>query len=319
MFNLMRALITGGAGFIGSHLADRLISDNHYVVCVDNLFLGKMENIRHLMNDERFKFYNADLGCLEKVDEIFKAENIDYIFHMAANSDIQASSKSPGIELKNTFLTTYNVLECMRRYDVKKLFFPSTSAVYGDKAGIVLTEKSANLQPVSYYGAAKLSSEAFIHAFCSMNGISALVFRFPNVLGSRLTHGVVYDFVNKLRANSAQLHILGDGEQSKPYLHVKDLVDGIVLLADSVAEGVEIYNIGVETETRVTKIAEIVCSTMKLADVSFVYSGGKVGWKGDVPNFKYSMEKIYKKGWKATMTSDEAVAEAAREHILCTQ
>lgn len=309
----MNMLLAGGAGFIGSHLADALIEEGHKVICVDNFYLGTKENIKHLHGNDSFKFYEVDLDDLDKLKEVFEAENIDYVFHLAANSDIKASAKCPTIELQNTMLTTFNLLECMRLYNVKNLFFASTSAVYGEKIEGPMNELAGPLEPISYYGAAKLASEAFITAFTHMNNLNVLVFRFPNVIGSRLTHGVIYDFINKLKNDSTQLEILGDGTQCKPYMHVLDLVKGMMMIKDNLPEGVSTYNIGVETQTTVTQIANIICKEMGLTNVKYNYTGGNIGWKGDVPTFKYNLEKIYAKGWKSTMTSDETVVATVRE------
>ena len=313
----MKCLVAGGAGFIGSHLIGALIAEGHDIVCIDNLFIGKMENIEHLMNNSRFVFYNKDIADLDSLKEIFKKEKFDYIFHLAANSDIQASAKSPEIEFKNTFLTTYNLVECMRLYNVKKLFFSSTSAVYGEKLKGALSEDSGPLEPISYYGSAKLSAEAFIISFTHMNDFESLIFRFPNVIGSRLTHGVVYDFINKLKNNDKELVILGDGTQNKPYMHVSDLINGIMMMKNADKQGVFTYNIGVETKSNVTDIANIICEEMGLKTVEYKYTGGNIGWKGDVPTFDYNLDKIHSAGWNAKYTSDEAVRITVREVLSC--
>jgi UDP-glucose 4-epimerase len=207
----------------------------------------------------------------------------------------------------------------MRLHDVKKLFFSSTSAVYGEKEGERVSEYTVPLAPISYYGAAKLGSEALIHAYSFMNDFKSLVFRFPNVIGSRLTHGVIFDFVKKLRENPMELEILGDGKQSKPYMHVSDLIDGIMRFKDVPARGVELYNIGVATQTNVTKIADIICEKMKLRNVKYCYTNTKGGWKGDVPVFSYNLDKIHSAGWTATYASDAAVELTAEEVISCKQ
>lgn len=310
----MKALVGGGAGFIGSHLIDALISEGHDVVCVDNFFIGTKENIRHLMDNPHFTFYEQDLSELEPTLAIFEKEKVDYVFHLAANSDIQASANDPMIEYKNTYSTTYVLLECMRRTGVKKLFFSSTSAVYGDLMGAHVSEDAVALKPISYYGGAKLGSEAAISSYSFMNDMSVLVFRFPNVIGPRLTHGVIFDFVKRLKADPSHLRILGDGTQSKPYIYVMDLVDAIMRFKD-VPKGVTLYNVGVETQTSVTRIAEIVCEKMGLAGIPFEYTGGRGGWKGDVPVFQYNLDKIHATGWTASMTSDEAVARTVESVI----
>lgn len=304
----MKALVAGGAGFIGSHLIDALLTEGNDVVCVDNFFIGTRENIAHLKGNPHFKFYEQDLTDFDRVLEIFRTEKVDYVFHLAANSDIQASAQRPMIEYKNTYSTTFILLECMRLCVVRKLFFASTSAVYGEQMGIHVGEETTSLKPISYYGGAKLGSEGIISSFAYMNDMSVLVFRFPNVIGPRLTHGVIFDFVKRLKADPSHLRILGDGAQSKPYIYVLDLVGAIMRFKD-VDKGVTLYNVGVETQTSVTRIAEIVCEKMGLSGIPFEYTGGRGGWKGDVPVFAYNLDKIHATGWSATMTSDEAVAK----------
>ncbi len=310
----MRALVAGGAGFIGSHLIDALLAEGDEVVCVDNFFIGTKKNIAHLRDEPRFAFYEQDLTELDVVLKIFEAEKPDYVFHLAANSDIQASANDPMIEFKNTYSTTVVLLECMRRCGVKKLFFSSTSAVYGDLMGAEVSEDAVALRPISYYGGAKLGSEGIISSYAYMNDLSVLVFRFPNVIGPRLTHGVIFDFVKRLKADPSHLRILGDGTQSKPYIYVLDLVDAIMRFKDA-PKGVTLYNVGVDTQSSVTRIAEIVCEKMGLTGIPFEYTGGRGGWKGDVPVFQYNLDKIHATGWRASMTSDEAVARTVESVI----
>jgi len=309
----VKVLVAGGAGFIGSNLTDALLAEGHRVVCIDNFFIGTRENIAHLMENPRFKLYEQDLSDLKALEQVFEIEQVDYVFHMAANSDIQASAAAPGVEYKNTYTTTFNLLECMRLYGVKNLFFCSTSAVYGDAQGAEVNETYAPLEPISYYGACKLGSEALISAFSYMNNFHSLVFRFPNVIGPRLTHGVIFDFVKHLKENPKELTILGDGHQCKPYLYVKDLVDCIMRFKDGRPEGMTLYNVGGHTQSTVTGIAEIVCREMGLRDVEFRYTGGRGGWKGDVPVFAYNLDKIHQAGWQAALNSDEAVAQTVRD------
>lgn len=311
----MKVLVAGGAGFIGSHLIDALLNENHTVICIDNFFIGTKENIKHLSNNKNFVFYEQNLCDLEKLNMIFQKEKIEYVFHLAANSDIQASAKNPSIEYDNTYTTTFNLLECMRLNDVKNLFFASTSAVYGEKNGEDVSENSTTLEPISYYGASKLGSEAIINAYTYMNDLKTLIFRFPNVIGPRLTHGVIFDFIKKLKNNPNELQILGDGNQTKPYMYVYDLVDAIMRFKEDIKKGVTVYNIGVDTHTSVTKIADIICNQMNLKDVEYKYTGGVGGWKGDVPKFSYNLDKIHLAGWKAQYTSDEAVEETIREEL----
>jgi UDP-glucose 4-epimerase len=311
----MKALVVGGAGFIGSHLCDALLDKGNEVACVDNFSLGTKKNIEHLSDNRNFTLYEVDAAVEGGLDAVFEREKPDYVFHMAANSDIQASAKNPDVEYRNTYTTTFRILSAMRKYNVKKLFFASTSAIYGDKRDVVLDENTPNLSPISYYGAAKLGSEALISAFSYMNDMEALVFRFPNVIGPRLTHGVIFDFIHRLKDDNTQLRILGDGRQTKPYIYVMDLIDAIMKFKDGNGSGVTLYNVGVEGATSVTNIADIICDEMGLKDVKYSYTGGEGGWKGDVPRFQYCTDKIHSAGWNAVHTSDEAVRETVRHNI----
>lgn len=311
---MKHVLVVGGAGFIGSHLCDALLDKGYFVVCIDTLVRGKLENIAHLKGNERFAFVEMDAGQQADVEALLKKYNIEYVYHLAANSDIQASAKDPQVEHDNTMQTTWALLSAMRNCDVKNMFFASTSAVYGEQCDKVLDEETTLLEPISYYGSAKMASEAFIQAFSHMNDMNILIFRFPNVIGSRLTHGVIFDFIGRLKADSSKLDVLGNGTQSKPYMHVFDLIRGIMLLSESV-NGVEIYNIGVESETNVRKIVEVVCSEMGLTGIPVNYGSESIGWKGDVPHFQYNLDKIHATGWMPHMTSDEVVLQTVKEAL----
>ena len=306
----MNILVAGGAGFIGSHLCDALLSKNNTVIVVDKLIMGS-KNIEHLSQNTNFKFYEMELANQDNVDKLFGDNKIDIVYHMAANSDIQKSANDTSIDFNDTLLTTRVLLESMRKNNVKNIFFASTSAVYGEMPDIVLNEETGGLKPVSYYGGAKLASEALISSYVSMCDMNAVIFRFPNVIGPRLTHGVVYDFVKKLRNNPKELEILGNGTQCKPYIYVTDLVNAIVKLTEQFEPWVDVFNISVMSEgTSVTHIAEIVVDVLGLSDVEFKYTGGDRGWKGDVPRFKYDISKVLATGWKPEYTSDEAVRKA---------
>ena len=312
---MSNCLVAGGAGFIGSHLIDALINKGHNVICVDKLIMGK-HNIEHLLGTDHFIFYDKDLSKLDNVEKIFEENRIDIVFHLAANSDIQKGGVEPSIDFDDTFLTTRNVLECMRKANVKKIFFASTSAVYGEMVDEKLTEKTGGLSPVSYYGGCKLASEALISSYVSMCDMSAVLFRFPNVIGPRLTHGVIFDFIKKLRKNPEQLEILGDGTQCKPYIYVFDLVEAIIKLTENVNPGISLYNISViGNGTTVSQIADMVVEGLGLKNVKYNYTGGNRGWKGDVPRFSYDISKVLATGWSPKYSSDEAVAHTIADAV----
>ena len=311
----MNILVAGGAGFIGSHLCDVLIERGNKVIVADKLIMGK-QNIEHLEGNDSFKFYEMELADQKNVDKLFSENTIDVVYHMAANSDIQKGGKEPSIDFNDTLLTTRALLEGMRKAKVKNLFFASTSAVYGEMLDAVLDETTGGIKPVSYYGGAKLASEALISSYVSMCDMNVVIFRFPNVIGPRLTHGAVFDFIRKLRKNPGELEILGNGTQCKPYIYVLDLVDAIVKLTNEFKPGEDVYNISVESEaTTVTHIAEIVVDVLGLENVKFSYTGGDRGWKGDVPRFSYNISKVLATGWKPNYTSDEAVRQTVIDAV----
>ena len=309
----MNILITGGAGFIGSHLCDKLLSDGHKVTVVDNLVLGRIENINHLKDNVEFRFIEEDLLHLESMQQIFREGNFEMVYHLAANSDIQKGGKDPQVDYALTFNSTFNILMLMKEFEVKKLFFASTSAIFGEATGN-LNEDFGPLRPVSNYGAGKLASEAFISAFSSTYNIQTWITRFPNVVGERFTHGVIYDFIKKINHNPQELEVLGNGEQYKPYIYVKDLIDGIQFVIHHTNELFNVYNLGPDTRTKVKEIAMMVIEEMGL-NATIRYTGGDRGWIGDVPEFSYDLSKIHSLGWKAPKTSNDAIRMAIKKAL----
>ena len=306
-------LVTGGAGFIGSHLVDRLLADGSRVIVYDNLSAGSLDNIRHHLSDTAFKFINADLLDLEKV----KAEmaGCDIVFHLAAHSDVREGESRTRIDLENGVIATWNILESMRLNGIRQIVHASSASVYGETPPVPMAENFGPLLPVSLYGAAKVAAEAFISAYCRTFDMQAWMFRFANVVGSRRRNGVITDLVRKLKANPSELEILGDGTQCKPYIHVSECVDGILYGNTHGSEKVNLFNIGVDSATDVTAIANIIVREMKLTGVKFNYTGGDRGWKGDAPQLRFNMEKMKKLGWQPRLTSDEAVIKSVREII----
>lgn len=309
----MKILITGGAGFIGSHLDDVLIARGHQLTIVDNLVLGRKENIEHQIGNPNFRFIEADLLDMPKMREIFADGKFDMVYHLAANSDIQKGGKDPMVDYNLTFNTTFNVLQLLKEFEIKKFFFASTSAIYGETYD-VLNEDYGPLKPVSNYGAGKLASEAFISAFSSTYGIQTWITRFPNVVGERFTHGVIYDFIKKLHNTPEELEVLGNGEQCKPYVYVKDLVEAILYVIDHANEKYNVYMIGSDSRTKVKEIAAMVIEEMGL-NATIRYTGGDRGWVGDVPEFRYDLNKINKLGWTAPQNSNESVRLAIQKAL----
>ncbi|PJB21084.1 MAG: UDP-glucose 4-epimerase, partial [Euryarchaeota archaeon CG_4_9_14_3_um_filter_38_12] len=263
--------VTGGAGFIGSHLIDRLI-ENHNVTVYDNLSSGKKEFISQHFDKKKFSFIKSDLLDTKKLKNTMREQ--DFVFHFAANSDVRLGAEKTDIPLKQNTIATYNVLESMRLNDVKNIMFPSSCTVYGEAEVTPIPENYGPMIPVSLYGASKLASEGLISAYCSMFGMNAWVFRFANIIGSRGTHGVIFDFINKLRKKSDELEILGDGRQTKSYLYVDDCIDAMLSAVEKSNDKVNIFNLGCEDWVNVDRIAEIVVEEMNLKNVKFKYTGG---------------------------------------------
>jgi UDP-glucose 4-epimerase len=309
----MNILVTGGAGFVGSHLDDALIARGHKITVVDNLVLGRKENIEHLLKNPNFRFIEADILDIEVMRKIFTEGKFDMVYHLAANSDIQKGGKDPLVDYYLTFNTTFNVLQLMKEFEIKKLFFASTSAIYGETYDL-LNEDYGPLMPVSNYGAGKLASEAFISAFSANEDIQVWITRFPNVVGERFTHGVIYDFIHKLQANPNELEVLGNGEQCKPYVYVKDLVEGILYVIDHANEPYNVYMLGSDTRTKVKEIAAMVIEEMGL-QAHVRYTGGDRGWVGDVPEFRYDLTKVNNLGWVAPHNSNESVRLAIQRAL----
>lgn len=301
----MKSFITGGAGFIGSNLVAALLQRGYSVTVYDNLSLGKEDFIKQYFDSPKFKFIEADLLDIDRLKKEICGH--DVVFHMAANSDIAYGTKFTDVDLKQGTLATYNVLESMRINNVKEIVFGSTSTVYGEVKEFPIKEDYGPLFPISFYGASKLACEGLISAFCSNFGVKAWIFRFANIVGDNGTHGVLFDFINKLRKDSRQLEILGDGKQAKPYLYVKECIKGILFGYEHSKEQVNYFNLACNGATDVDTIACIIVEEMGLKDVKFIHIGGERGWIGDVPQVRLDPSKINRLGWKANYSSDGAV------------
>lgn len=304
--------ITGGAGFIGSYMLDTLIKNAH-VTIYDNLSSGKKEFFNANLKNPKFNFIKGDLLDLNFLK--LKMNNCEVVFHFASNPDISKSIEQPDLDLKQGIIATFNVLEAMRVNNIKKIVYPSGSGVYGDVGHIPTSEDFGPLLPISMYGASKLGCEALISAFCHMFDMQAWIFRFANVVGGRQTHGVGFDFIRKLKKNPHELEILGDGNQSKSYIHISDVIEGMLFVIKKSKEKLNIFNIATEDYISVNEIANVVIEEMGLKNVTIRYTGGERGWKGDVPIVRFNLNKVNKLGWKAKYNSREAVRLSIREML----
>lgn len=308
-------LILGGCGFLGSTLVRRLLADpdTESVIVYDNLSSGTIAHLEEVSCDPRLKILVKDAGNLAALTEAMQLHRPDTVFHLAANPDIARAVTEPDIDFRQGTMLTQNVLEAMRVSGVKRLVYMSGSGVYGDQRDTELNEDSP-CEPISTYGASKLASEAMISAYCHMFGMRAWAFRCANIVGPRQTHGVGYDFIHRLWADSTRLRILGDGKQSKSYIHVDDVVDAIFVACAAQADSYETYNVATNDYLTVDEIADMACKELWLdcANVKREYSGGARGWAGDVPVVRFDCSQIKSYGWEAKMTSREAMQAALK-------
>jgi UDP-glucose 4-epimerase len=311
---MTRSFVAGGAGFIGSHLTRELLRrTGSEVVVFDNFASGNVSHLEGLLDDPRLLVLHADLREGERVVEAMRGADEVYLF--AANPDIAAAVEDPGIDFWQGTLLTHNVIEAARINGVGRIVYASGSGVYGDRGIEEVDEEFGPLIPVSTYGASKLACEAMLAAYAHMFGIHSAVFRFANVVGARQTHGVTYDFVRLLLADPTTLRILGDGRQSKSYIHVSDVVAAMLTVADRGWEGFEVFNAGTGDYVSVTEIADLVVQRMGLAGVRYRYTGGARGWKGDVPVVRFRSDKLAALGWRCRHGSREALLDSVDANI----
>ncbi|TFH39950.1 MAG: NAD-dependent epimerase/dehydratase family protein [ANME-2 cluster archaeon] len=303
-------LVTGGAGFIGSHVIDNLIRHNKVTV-FDNLSSGRMEFIQHHIGDDNFSFIEGDLLEPDSIQSAL--DDIDMVFHLAANPDVKLGAEDTYVHFEQNILATYNLLEAMRKCGTKRIAFTSTSTVYGEARVIPTPEDYGPMVPISLYGSSKMACEALISSYCHTFDMFAWIYRFANIVGERGTHGVLVDFINKLRVNPFTLEILGSGKQKKSYLDVVDCVDAMVFCVEHADEMVNIFNIGSEDSIDVVGIADIVTEKMGYNDVEYRFTGGVdggAGWKGDVKLMLLSIEKLKDLGWKPPHNSQQSIEMA---------
>lgn len=307
--DMSRAFVAGGAGFIGSHLVRELLCrTDQEIVVFDNLVSGKLSHLDGLLEDPRLQLVEADLTEFDLV--VPAMSGCDHVYLFAANADIAAAAEDPKIDFWRGTCLTQNVIEAVRVTGVPRITYASGSGVYGDRGGEEVDEQFGPLIPVSPYGASKLGSEAILAAYAHMFGIHAAVFRFANVVGPRQTHGVTFDFVRHLLDDPAKLRILGDGKQSKSYIHVSDVVAALLTLTDGGWQGFEVFNVGTGDYVTVAEIADLVVGRMGLTDVRYEYTGGSRGWKGDVPIVRFRSNKLESRGWRCRRGTIEALTDA---------
>lgn len=307
-----RHIVTGGAGFIGSHLVGRLLARDHTVVAYDNLVSGRLSHLEPHVGHPEFTLIEGNILELPRLTEAM--EGADVVWHLAANTDIPKGNTQVDLDLEHCTVGTHRTLEAMRAAGVRQIIFASSAAVYGDIEELPTTEAVGPLLPISLYGAAKAACETLISAYCHLFGFRGWIFRFGNVIGARMGHGVIYDFIQKLRRNTDELEVLGDGEQEKPYLLVEDCLAGMECAFRRSDTWCDVYNLGPDDGIKVRRIAEVVIAEMNLNHhhVRIRYTGGSRGWPGDAPRMGFDVSKMRAVGWRASHSSEEAVRIATR-------
>jgi UDP-glucose 4-epimerase len=317
----MGSLVTGGAGFIGSHLVDFLMDSGENVRVLDNLSAGNLSHLSSWLSSSRMDVLQGDV--LDKKIVIEALEGCDTVFHLAANPEVRSEKASSQDHFEQNVEATYNLLECICEVGgVERFVFASTSTVYGEPSEIPTPETYGPLKPISHYGASKLASEALSISYASMCEFGCVIYRLANVIGPRSNHGVIYDFIKKLKEDPSRLEVLGDGTQSKSYLHVNDCINGIMAGLDNLDGSIEIYNIGSNDRVDVMSIADAVIDAMALENVDISTTGGVSGgrgWKGDVKTMQLDMSLLNSRGWMAKLSSMEAVRETARSIVTASE
>jgi UDP-glucose 4-epimerase len=314
---MKKIFITGGAGFIGSNLVRHFLGLNYQVTVYDNLSNGKEINILCFLKNDNFVFIKGDISDSILLNESIKG--FDLVIHLASNADIAKAQKSPLIDFEQGVSLTVSVLEAMRNNNIKKLIFTSGSGVYGEVPDFPIPENFSPLYPVSTYGAQKLSSENYISAYSFMFDMSCVAFRFANVVGPKQTHGVTHDFVLRLRKNPNELEILGDGTQTKPFIHVDDIFNAFVTVINKLNFSkpfFDVFNVSSTDQLSINEIAQMIFHIMEIKNIKCSYTGGNRGWKADVPKYSLDTTKIRKLGWKNKFNSREAVMKTIESMLL---
>lgn len=308
----MHMLITGWAGFIGSHLVDYLLTENHFVTAFDNRPNHFKRNLAHALTHPNLQIVHGDCTCFTDIENAI--QDVDVIFHLAANPDVRNTLHNPELCYRHNIQSTFTLLEAFRRSPATTIVFSSTSAVYGDPKTIPTSEDHP-IQPISLYAASKVASEAFISAYVYSFNKQAIILRLANVVGDRSTHGIIYDFIQKLQNDHTKLEILGDGNQIKSYFHINDCIKALAVALKATKSPLRIFNVGSHDHITVTELAIIIVSEMQLENVEFRYTGGidgGRGWKGDVKCMLFDTQRIKKLGWRCRFNSKEAVRKTVQ-------
>jgi UDP-glucose 4-epimerase len=305
-FSGKKVIVTGGAGFIGSHIVARLLEEKAIVTVIDNLSSGHIQFIEHLL--PCLRFVKADLMEAEALQTIFEGQ--EAVFHFSANADVRGGVKNTSIDLQQNIIVTHNVLEACRRHGIKTFVFASSATIYGEP-DIFPTPEHISFAQTSLYGASKRSCEALIEAYSEYFGMRSFIFRFVSWIGEHYTHGVIYDFLNKISKNPRQLEILGNGRQKKSYLYVKDGVDGIFTALKESRDQKNVFNLGHHEACDVMAVARIVSDAVGLPEISLVFSGGERGWLGDSPIVHLDTTRINSLGWSPKISIEEGIRRTA--------
>jgi UDP-glucose 4-epimerase len=310
---MTRSFVAGGAGFIGSHMVRRLLERGEEVVVFDNMSSGDVQHLGDVLADPKLTLVVDDLQCLDAATAAM--EGADRLFLFAANPDIAKAVTEPTIDFWQGTTLGCNAIEAARIAGVRQIIYSSGSGVYGDRGEEPVVEDAGALHPVSTYGASKLACEAMFSAYSHMFGLDVVVLRFANVVGPGQTHGVTYDFVRRLMDDPTRLRILGDGRQSKSYIHVSDVVEAMLLVSDTHTTGFDVYNAGTLDYMAVRDIADLCCECMGLSGVTYQYTGGARGWKGDVPVVRFDSGRLRSLGWRSRLTSREALVDSIEDNM----
>ncbi len=293
----MRAVVTGGAGFIGSHLTDALLTNGYKVIVIDDLISGDKKNI-----NPHAKFINKNILSGDLSSEF---SDVDTVFHLAADPNVRTSAENPKASFDINVLGTFNILEACRAREIKQIVFTSTSTVYG-QAKKLPTPENYPCEPISNYGASKLACEGYISSYAHTYGIKGTVLRFANIFGPRSTHGIMYDFYNKLKRNPNEMEILGNGKQEKSYLYIDDCIEAMLVATQKQKEIYSVFNVGSEETHSVNQVARVMCKILNLKP-KFTYTGTPEGWKGDVTKMLLDVKKLKKIGWKEKTSFEDGV------------